>query len=89
MENKAICQSCGMPLDSEDVKGTEKNGMKSNDYCKFCYDKGAFKHPNMKVADMKSNVESQMKKQEIHTTAIQKAINLLPSLKRWKNKKLI
>ena len=49
MENKAICQSCGMPLDSEDVKGTEKNGMKSNDYCKFCYDKGAFKHPNMKV----------------------------------------
>jgi hypothetical protein len=43
----------------------------------------------MKVADMKSNVESQMNKQEIHTTAIQKAINLLPSLKRWKNKKLI
>ena len=48
-----------------------------------------FKHPNMKVADMKSNVESQMKKQEIHSTAIQKAIDLLPSLKRWKNKKLI
>jgi hypothetical protein len=38
---------------------------------------------------MKSNVESQMNKQEIHSTAIQKAINLLPSLKRWKNKKLI
>jgi hypothetical protein len=89
MENKSICQSCGMPLDTEDAKGTEKNGMKSNDYCKFCYKNGAFIHPNMEVADMEKNIENEMKQQEIHATAIQKAINLLPSLNRWKLKKLV
>ncbi len=33
---------------------------------------------------MKKNVESQMKKLELHEYAIQKAINILPSLNRWK-----
>jgi hypothetical protein len=28
MENKIICQSCGMPLDTEAVKGTEKKRFK-------------------------------------------------------------
>ncbi|PZX94681.1 hypothetical protein DOS84_03760 [Flavobacterium aquariorum] len=84
MENKAICQSCGMPLDSDDVKGTEKDGQKSNEYCKYCYENGAFKHPKMNLEDMKSNVQNQMKKLEQHEYAIQKAINILPGLNRWK-----
>lgn len=24
MKNETICQSCGMPIDSEEIKGTEK-----------------------------------------------------------------
>jgi hypothetical protein len=41
MEQK-FCQCCGMPMDSEELYGTEANGSKSADYCKYCYDKGAF-----------------------------------------------
>lgn len=84
MENKEICQSCGMPLDTEELKGTEKSGQKSNEYCKYCYENGEFKHPKMSLEDMKSNVEEQMKKMEHHEFAIQKAINILPGLNRWK-----
>ena len=37
------CQSCAMPMGSTDeLYGTEKNGTKSADYCKYCYDNGAF-----------------------------------------------
>lgn len=85
MENKEICQSCGMPLDSEAVKGTEKNGLKSNEYCKYCYENGEFKHPKMSLEEMQNNVKNQMKKLELHDYAIQKAINILPALKRWKS----
>lgn len=85
MENKTLCQSCGMPLDSEAVKGTEKNGLKSNEYCKYCYENGAFKDSKMNLDEMKNNVKNQMKKLELHENAIQKAVNILPMLKRWKS----
>jgi Fe-S cluster assembly ATPase SufC len=85
MENKTICQSCGMPLDTEAVKGTEKNGLKSNEYCKYCYEDGAFKNPKMNLEDMQNNVKNQMKKLELDEYAIQKAVNILPALKRWKS----
>lgn len=85
MENKIICQSCGMPMDTEAVKGTEKNGLKSNEYCKYCYENGAFTHPKMNLEDMKTNVKNKMKKLELHEYAIQKAVNILPTLKRWKS----
>jgi hypothetical protein len=40
----------------------------------------------MNLADMKKNVGNQMKKLEIHKYEIQKALNILPALKRWKTK---
>jgi methionyl-tRNA synthetase len=86
MENIIFCQSCGMPLDKEALKGTEKNGLKSDEYCKYCYENGVFKNPKMILEDMEKNVRNQMKKLELHENAIQKAINILPSLNRWKTK---
>jgi len=84
MEIHILCQSCGMPLDTEEVKGTKKNGLKSDEYCKYCYENGEFKDPNMNLNDMENNVITQMKKLELHDHAIQKAINILPTLSRWK-----
>jgi hypothetical protein len=75
-----------MSLDNETIKGTEKNGSKSDEYCKYCYENGVFKHPKMNLEDMKKNVKNQMKKLEIHKYEIQKALNILPALKRWKSK---
>ena len=85
MENKTLCQSCGMPLDTEEVKGTEKNGSKNNEYCKYCYENGAFKDPHMILREMQNRVKNQMKRLEHHEYAIQKAVNILPALKRWKS----
>ena len=85
MEDYTLCQSCGMPLNKEEVKGTEKNGLKTDDYCKYCYENGAFKNPEMNLEDMKKNVQNQMKKMQLHENVIQKAVNILPALKRWKS----
>jgi Fe-S cluster assembly ATPase SufC len=85
MENYALCQSCGMPLNMEELKGTEKNGLKTDEYCKYCYENGAFKNPEMNLEDMQKKVENQMKKLQLHEYVIQKAVNILPILKRWKS----
>ncbi|HSN47954.1 MAG TPA: zinc ribbon domain-containing protein [Flavobacterium sp.] len=85
MENYRSCQSCGMPLNKEAVKGTEKNGLKSDEYCMYCYENGAFKNPEMNLQEMEKNLQHQMKKMQLHEYVIQKAVNILPALKRWKN----
>ena len=37
------CQSCGMPMGgTTELYGTEADGSKSEDYCKYCYENGAF-----------------------------------------------
>lgn len=43
MKEMKFCQSCGMPLgDHLEESGLEKDGSKSGDYCKYCYQDGAF-----------------------------------------------
>jgi radical SAM superfamily enzyme len=37
-----ICQSCAMPIEDEDLKGTNKDGSKNEDYCTYCYQNGEF-----------------------------------------------
>lgn len=38
-----FCQSCGMPMgDSDELYGTNADGSKNDDYCKYCFEKGAF-----------------------------------------------
>ena len=85
MDNVTFCQSCGMPLNKEEVKGTEKNGLITDEYCKYCYENGAFKNPDMNLEDMKKNVQNQMKKMQLHENVIQKAVTILPALKRWQS----
>ena len=40
-EDMKFCQSCAMPMTDEDY-GTEKDGSKSEEYCKYCYQNGEF-----------------------------------------------
>ena len=41
MENK-FCQSCGMPITSEEQFGRNADGSKNEEYCSYCYRDGAF-----------------------------------------------
>jgi len=42
MNEMIFCQSCGMPLENDEMKGTNADGSKSEDYCMYCYKDGAF-----------------------------------------------
>ena len=41
--NEKFCECCGMPMgDTDEMYGTETDGSKSKDYCKYCYENGKF-----------------------------------------------
>ncbi len=42
LKDMKFCQSCGMPLARAEDHGTEADGSASQDYCQYCYQKGAF-----------------------------------------------
>lgn len=87
MEDKKFCQSCGVPMEADSDFGTNQDGMKNEDYCCYCYQKGAFTAPDMTMEDviglnLKFNEENgypfgtQEKAREMME-------QWLPSLKRW------
>ena len=87
MENK-ICQSCGMPIKTNDDLGTNKDGSINNDYCKYCYKDGEF----IDKVTMEEYIEmcSQYGKQAGMTNEEMKAYcqKLFPTLKRWQSKRM-
>ena len=84
MNTENICQSCSMPLADESLLGTEKDGTKSHEYCKYCYQKGAFVNPGISLDQMTSFIQQKMKEMNIDAPTTDKAVNMLPYLKRWK-----
>ena len=52
MEERKFCQCCGMPLDKPEDAGTETDGTLSGDYCRYCYQNGAFTAPDATMDDM-------------------------------------
>lgn len=85
MEPKLFCQSCTMPIDNVADRGSEKDGSKNSDYCKYCYQNGALVNPKMTLEEMKSLVVTQMKKMNLPPDIIDKSVKSLPYLKRWRN----
>ena len=86
MEEK-YCQSCGMPMGKTDeMYGTESNGNKSLDYCKYCYDNGAFTNPNCTLEEMIETVTAIMVKDFgfAEGDAKKQCKEGIPTLKRWK-----
>ena len=84
MMEKVFCQSCGMPMESEEVFGTEAGGEKSGDYCVYCYQNGTFTEDctvdEMIEACVPHMVKNGMDEDEARGV-MQK---FLPALKRWR-----
>lgn len=86
MEEK-YCQSCAMPMSSADeMYGTNADGSKNEDYCKYCFDKGAFT-TNCSMDEMievcvphMASANSGMSGDE----ARKMMQEFFPTLKRWK-----
>lgn len=83
MESRKFCQSCSMPLDTAALLGTEKDGSPSQDYCKYCYQLGAFTHPGLSLDEMKERMMRMMDKEKLPEDVLEAAIGRLPHLKRW------
>ena len=80
-----ICQSCGMPLDSDEVRGVEADGSINPDYCVYCYKDGKFTEPDLTLEENIANAAKYAKEAgftEEQMTAWAKEIH--PTLKRWK-----
>ncbi|THU39536.1 hypothetical protein FAM09_13610 [Niastella caeni] len=88
MANKHFCQSCSMPMDSPELFGTEKNGAKNSDYCKYCYSDGAFTNPGLTLEEMKLHMMKRLGKDKLPEHIIEVAISRLPYLKRWSGSKV-
>jgi len=86
MADKHICQSCSMPIDNPDLWGTEKDGTKCDEYCKYCYQDGQFTHPEMTLNEMKERMTKQMDQERLPEDIIERAVSRLPFLKRWRAK---
>lgn len=86
MEEK-FCQCCGMPMgNSDELYGTEMGGSKSPDYCKYCYENGAFTFNGTMDEMIESCVPIMVKEnaEMDEATARNMMKQFFPTLKRWK-----
>lgn len=86
------CQSCGMPLQSPEMFGTQKDGTLNQEYCSYCYKDGAFAldctmdemiaHCIPFLEEFNKDNGTQFSKEQ----AIAEMKKYFPTLKRWSTK---
>ncbi|HTM68656.1 MAG TPA: zinc ribbon domain-containing protein [Candidatus Binatia bacterium] len=94
-ELKDRCQSCGMPLKTgipmdAVFLGTAADGSPVQDYCKFCYQNGAFTEPALTMQDMVAKSVSHMTR-VLHLPpekAKELAAATIPKLGRWQKQEV-
>lgn len=79
-----LCQSCGRKLGSG-FYGTNIDDTINNEYCKYCFEKGAFREPNITLEQMLGRQAAELKdnlgiRQE---DAEELVIKTITPLKRW------
>ena len=85
MEMK-ICQSCGMPMGSDEQYGTNADGTKNEDYCCYCYKDGAFAQQCSmeEMADFCAPFEVEGGRAKTREEAKEGLMKYFATLKRWK-----
>ena len=85
---KQMCQSCGMPLKTDEDKGTETNGQLSEKYCVHCYVNGEFTWQDA-TADQMRTFSMGVLTNEMHwpTFLARAATKNIPKLERWQDQK--
>ena len=80
------CQSCAMPMgETNEMYGTNEDGAKNGDYCKYCYMEGKFTNENCTVEEMIEICVPHMKEQMPEEEARSMLKKFLPTLERWRN----
>lgn len=77
------CQSCGMPMETEDLYGHNSDGTLNQDYCKYCYEDGEFTM-DCSLEEMIENCIPFMVQEGMTPEEARKImVETLPQLKRW------
>ena len=80
------CQSCCMPLETENVYGTNADGTPNNEYCHHCLQAGAFGNPNETMEEMIESCIPHVLEAHVwpnEETARTEMMKIFPTLKRW------
>lgn len=86
----AVCQSCGMNMNSAEDFGTNADGSRQAEYCRYCYQKGAFTNDRTMEEMIESNLrfldEYNAENGVSYTPeeAKEELSKYLATLKRWK-----
>lgn len=85
MEKVLVCQSCSMPIDKDEIIGTNADGSKNNDYCIYCFKDGKFTD-NLSTLEEYTEFSLQFAEQVGMTKEEMRehCNKVLPTLKRWK-----
>ena len=87
MDRSEICQSCSMPLRGEDDFGTNADGSRNREYCRFCYQGGKFVDEGLTMEQKIDKMVEQARKMTIPEDNARKlAREILPRLKRWQRR---
>ena len=79
-----LCQSCGMPMNKDPANGgTHSDGSKSDQYCGYCYQNGAFTNPDFTVKEMQALCIEKMREMGFPKFLGWLFTRNLPKLKRW------
>ncbi|MDG5815891.1 zinc ribbon domain-containing protein [Chitinispirillales bacterium ANBcel5] len=80
-----FCQSCAMPMQKPEDFGTEATGVRSNDYCVYCFKDGTFTAPDITKEQMIEFCVTLMDKEGIMPKHKASAMlnEVIPKLKRW------
>lgn len=86
MEDQKFCQSCGMPMgETDEMYGNQADGSKSEDYCSYCFQNGAFTSDMTMEEMIEICIPHVVEANPSMTKEKAKDMlgNFLPTLKRW------
>lgn len=87
MMHDNFCQCCGMPMgNTDEVYGTNLDGSKSNDYCKYCFENGEFSFKGTMEEMVEICIPYVLENNEDmnEATARKMMLEWFPTLKYWK-----
>ncbi len=78
-----FCQSCAMPMEGDAMYGTNADGSKSEDYCSYCYQNGAFTGEMTMQEMMDVCLPHMVEAGHTEADARDMMAQSFPKLKRW------
>lgn len=80
----SFCQSCGMPMSQDPAGGgTLADGSRTQEYCSYCFQDGAFFQPDLTAREMQAFCIEKMKEQGMSHWWAWLLTRGIPRLRRW------